>query len=242
MKIKYCRLIVQYRNIKKEAIWCISSSKYVNEMFIDLIERGVDANNIVVPQYGLAIASRGNQYFDMFPPEDEEVFIDCGAFKGDTIDAFQGWTNGKFKKIYSLEPSKRNFNQLASKYKSDARIILINAAVWNKAGKISVNEHEAGTTVGSKGNEFIDSIDIDSLGIKEKVSYIKMDIEGSEMHAIIGGKETIQRCRPKLAICVYHKPEDIIDIPSQILKWRDDYKLSLRHYCSYWWETVLYAF
>lgn len=76
---------------------------------------------------------------------------------------------------------------------------------------------------------------------KDRVSFIKMDIEGSELEAIKGCKEHIKRDKPILAICVYHKPEDIVDIPLYILSLRSDYRFMMRHYSTKNSETVLYA-
>lgn len=68
-----------------------------------------------------------------------------------------------------------------------------------------------------------------------------MDIEGSEMEALKGAENTIGKYKPRLAICVYHKPEDIIEIPLKILELNPEYKLYLRHYSYIHTETVLYA-
>lgn len=75
----------------------------------------------------------------------------------------------------------------------------------------------------------------------EKVTFIKMDIEGAELESLKGCKRTILNNKPKLAICVYHKPEDIWEIPSIILEYFSEYKLYLRHYSFAGSETVLYA-
>lgn len=68
-----------------------------------------------------------------------------------------------------------------------------------------------------------------------------MDIEGSELEALKGSREIIKRCRPKLEICVYHKKEDLVEIPAFIKELVPEYKLYVRHYSNNAGETVLYA-
>jgi len=75
----------------------------------------------------------------------------------------------------------------------------------------------------------------------EKATFIKMDIEGSELEALKGAQNQIKVNKPKLAICVYHKETDLITIPQFILSLNPDYKLYLRHYGNFSTELVLYA-
>ena len=68
-----------------------------------------------------------------------------------------------------------------------------------------------------------------------------MDIEGAELEALQGGAKLIKKNHPKLAICVYHKPEDIYTIPQLLLEYNPNYTFYLRHYSLWRSETVLYA-
>lgn len=68
-----------------------------------------------------------------------------------------------------------------------------------------------------------------------------MDIEGSELKALFGAEEIIKLQKPKLAICVYHKPEHLWEIPLYIKKILPEYKLFFRHHTSLEYETVCYA-
>lgn len=99
---------------------------------------------------------------------------------------------------------------------------------------------EGSAKVASEGNDRIEVVSLDSY-IKEKVTFIKMDIEGAELEALKGCQNTIKKYRPKLAISVYHKKEDIIEIPGYIMSLVPDYHFYLRHYSSGFAETVLYA-
>ena len=80
------------------------------------------------------------------------------------------------------------------------------------------------------------------IGCEQNISFVKMDIEGAELEALIGAKDIIKKFKPKMAISIYHKPEDIITLPSIIMEYCDDYRFMLRHYSSTLSETVLYAF
>jgi FkbM family methyltransferase len=83
---------------------------------------------------------------------------------------------------------------------------------------------------------------LDNIVHDETVTLIKMDIEGSELEALKGCARTIKRDRPRLCICVYHKPEDIYVIPLYILSLVPDYKFYIRHHFLLTTaETVLYA-
>lgn len=75
----------------------------------------------------------------------------------------------------------------------------------------------------------------------DNVTFIKMDIEGAEMEALEGAQKTIERCKPKLAISIYHKEDDLWEIPYYILKKYPWYKIYIRHYALTTNETVMYA-
>ena len=87
----------------------------------------------------------------------------------------------------------------------------------------------------------IETLTIDEMLSSEKATYIKMDIEGSELEALKGAKQTIQKHKPRLAISIYHKNNDILDIPQYILELNDSYKFYIRQYIYTPLEVVLYA-
>lgn len=87
----------------------------------------------------------------------------------------------------------------------------------------------------------IEVFKLDDLLADESPSFIKMDIEGAESEALLGAEQIIKKYHPKLAISVYHKPEDIFRIPELILNYHKNYKFYLRHYSYTNSETILYA-
>ena len=96
--------------------------------------------------------------------------------------------------------------------------------------------------IAETGETCIEVMPIDeAVDPSQRVTYIKMDVEGSELESLKGAKRTILKDRPKLAICIYHKPEDMLTLPLYIKSLVPEYKLYLRHHSGTESETVLYA-
>ena len=81
----------------------------------------------------------------------------------------------------------------------------------------------------------------DIVDPRDKVTFIKMDVEGAELESLKGAKNIILRDCPKLAICIYHKPEDLFEIPILIKEMCREYKIVIRQYADSIFETVCYA-
>ncbi len=77
--------------------------------------------------------------------------------------------------------------------------------------------------------------------IKHIPTFIKMDIESFEIQALLGASNSIMKHKPKLAIAVYHKFDDLWNIPLLLKQWVPEYKLIMRHYDSTQEETIIYA-
>lgn len=188
-----------------------------------------------------------NQYFNELTFEknsSNEVYVDCGAFNGDTIVKYKAFTNGKYKKIYAFEPDKGNLETLKNNTASFANIEIINKGIWDKDKTLSFNSSGSGSCISESGDNVIEVTTIDSIVKDDKVTFIKMDVEGSELEALHGAKETIRKNSPKLAICCYHKENDIIDLYTYIKSFDREgviYNFYLRHHSNGASETVLYA-
>lgn len=216
----------------------VGTFRYGDEAYRQLIEKGFREENILLSENKLLTWSRGNQYFDVFSPRKDEVFIDAGAFNGDTSKEFLKWAGENCKKIYALEPLNHMYQEICGMHIPKAEIL--NYAAWNRQEDLFFSENSSSSSVNDSGEVKVRGMDIDSVA-NENVTFIKMDIEGSERKALEGARQTILNCRPRLAICIYHKAEDVIEIPSYILELVPEYTFYIRHYSSHMWETVLYA-
>lgn len=206
-------------------------------MYLQLTQEGVEETHILMPKDHVLPWTRGWQYFDVFTPQNEEIFVDAGSFKGETIIDFIKWSNENYKKIYALEPLKDMYHRIQEMGVLNAEVY--NYAAWNKKDQLRFAEQGPDSRITNHGIE-VKAVDIDSI-VKDKVTFLKMDIEGSELKALEGAKNTIIKDHPRLAICIYHKPEDVIEIPAYILSLVSDYRFYIRHYHLSMSETVLYA-
>ena len=185
------------------------------------------------------------QYFDeVVKFSDEEVFVDCGGYTGDTIEAFLKAVDNKFKHIYSFEPDERNF-KILTKYveglEQKDKIKAIKAGVYYKSSVFYLQGEEMAIACTNETTDRkVEVCAIDDV-VKFAPTYIKMDIETFETYALLGAMESIIKYKPKLAISIYHKFDDLWNIPLLLKQWVSEYDLYIRHYECYQAETVVYA-
>ena len=186
------------------------------------------------------------QYFNelTFSPNTEnDVFVDCGAFDGDSVKKYVEFTDSRYKKIFAMEPLVENVSLLRKNTKDIKSLHIIEYGAWSYNTSLSFNADTSASAISETGKQQIKVTAIDNIVKDEDVTFIKMDIEGSEYEGLLGAKNTIERCYPKLAICVYHKSDDLIRIPNLIKSFNgaDVYNFYLRHHSNRLSETVLYA-
>lgn len=185
-----------------------------------------------------------NMYFiEEIKMTSKEVFIDGGAYNGDTIDKFLCRVGSKFDKIYCFEPGKEQYEQLenkVSKYNFKNKISIYNKGLFSK--NMGVGFSGIGTgfhmNINDNENEYR-VISIDECNLNPTL--IKLDVEGSELETLKGSIETLKKYKPNLAVCVYHKAVDILEIFECINNLGIKYKFYLRHHSKTINDTVLYA-
>lgn len=185
-----------------------------------------------------------NQYFDedILKPVDGEIFVDAGSFDGNDSRRFVDWTHGKYNRIYAFEPDANNYNNMIKNCADIGKLVIEPMGLLDTEKQLRFTSGNTENSMFSEeGDVLIDVVSLDNYLQGEPITFLKMDIEGSEYQALEGARRTIENYAPKLAICVYHKPEDIIEIPLKILEINSNYVFYLRHYSYLHTETVLYA-
>lgn len=193
---------------------------------------------------------------------DGEVYIDAGAYVGDTAEEFisnMKAAGKRFSHIYSFEPDPRNIELAEKRLAAYDRVDFVPKGLWSRPGVLRFKSRDGGDHIGSgfeaplAGSDWASGenelrVPVTSLDTffkdrpeTEWPTLIKMDIEGSEREALLGAADVIRRKKPRLMICAYHKPEDIYDLPQTILKIREDYRLTLWQIGESYWDLILYA-
>jgi FkbM family methyltransferase len=185
-------------------------------------------------------------YFpDFIQISNEESFVDCGAFDGDTFRLFEKKTK-VWKNYIAFEPSIKPLDEI-NKYIETHKLQNIKTfkmGVWNKKTCLSfIEENDISRIVEGKIDNAtkIEVDTIDNVCNKIPVTYIKMDLEGSELVALEGAINTIIKNKPKLAISIYHKPSDLINIYQHIKHLNLGYKFYFRIHTAVGSDAVLYA-
>lgn len=180
---------------------------------------------------------KNEPYGNFFLLNDQETFLDLGAYRGDTVKEFIDVVSS-YTKIIAVEPDKKTFSKLCENLKESADIELLNVCIGDTVGKIPFSSGFGRGSSAVKTGEFADCVTVDSILGGNEVTYIKADIEGEEVPMINGASYTIKKYKPKMRIVCYHRTGDLIDIPKAVLSIRDDYKIYLRHFPSLpAWDT-----
>ena len=234
--------------VRENALICVSTSKYYKEISDELQRKGFPKENIISYIYPSCQLYEDKQYYDDFlVPHREEIVIDGGCYRCDTIERFLKWNqNMGYGQIISFEPDKYNYAICEDiiKRKGWQNIKLIHAGLSDTNMKCSMvsNGDDTSYICPEEGNETVNLTTIDDVvGKTGKVSFIKLDVEGFELEALKGAKETIQKEHPRMAISLYHKLSDIEEIPKYITELSSEYKFYLRIYSNEYLEIVLYA-
>ena len=181
-----------------------------------------------------------------------DFILDLGGCWGDTALYFADKV-GKLGKVYSFEFNAKNLSifkrNLSLNPKLDKIIEIIELPLWSSSNNyLYIYEEGPNSQISLKpmknASKTIKTITIDDFlrfnNIK-KIDFIKMDIEGAELNALIGAKQVLIKYKPKLAISIYHNIEHFSKIPNFINSLDLNYKFYLDHFTTHKDETILFA-
>ncbi|MFA6054908.1 MAG: FkbM family methyltransferase [Thermodesulfovibrionales bacterium] len=184
---------------------------------------------------------------DLVSLSDDEIFVDCGAFDGDTIKNFLRRREASFGKVVAIEPDPANYKKLQEfipKLPAEIRgkVISFQFAVGAIRGKVPfAADGTMGSIINKNGNIMIECARLDDIFRDYLPTYVKLDIEGAEPQALIGAKRLIEQNSTVWVVCVYHQQDHLWKIPLYINSLSGDYRIFLRRYAEECWETVCYA-
>lgn len=183
---------------------------------------------------------------DLVALQRSEVFVDCGAYDGDTIRSLLRRSVVTQGNVVAFEPDPATFKQLQEYVATlpprvRSQIALHQAAVGATRSQVEFDSTGTEASVVGSGTTLVDCFPLDEVLKDEMPTYIKMDIEGSELDAIAGGRTVIKGALPVLAICVYHKFDHAWRIPAAIAELSDEFRFFLRPHHLQAWDLVCYA-
>jgi len=170
---------------------------------------------------------------------DNEIYIDAGAHHGQIIEEFIKLISSTYKHVYALEPDQNNFDLLKNKMKL-SKLTLLKNALSNKCQTTNfLNGLDYASKISTIGNNTVSSVTIDSLNISPTI--IKLHIEGHELEALEGAKQTIEKHRPITMVLADHNFDGLYNIAKYLYN-LDDYKLyfHLHDYCGN--TSIFYAY
>lgn len=230
------RLMEQHEDEIKQVYSMLADEKS-QEVFEKIVYFRMLDDSIIIPT-----EPQEKQYFEyeFYPRRNDEVFVDCGAYNGISLNTFLKENENSFSYYYGIEPDIRNFEKLRQFVEKlpkeiQQKIQLVNkAAYYETDKKVGLYELSGpGSFLSENGNAATLGVKIDDLVEAKGVSFIKMNIEGSEVNALIGAEKTITNFQPRLAIAGYHRTEDLWKIPLMICKFNAEYKIYLRSYMNH---------
>lgn len=182
------------------------------------------------------------RFFDL---TSDEIYVDAGAYRGDTIALFAESVGNCFKEIHAFEPDGENYSQMKKyvdvHFGADNRLHLYQRGLWDspKALKMLASDSNGQNNIsnhielGQDGEDhatngvMVDVTTLDQAIGDQNVSLLKLEVEGAELQALRGGRHVIRNMRPKIALSNYHRARDLIELFDEVQSFDAGYKIHL---------------
>lgn len=171
-----------------------------------------------------------------------EVYVDLGAYNGDTIDEFLNYTGGEYRRIIAFEPNEKNFLKLKKHCGDMPDVDLWRLGAYSKNTILDFNNKAGRNSAIAENGVKTRVAAVDSVLCGIAAGYVKADVEGADYETLLGMKNTLRNFKPKLNFAAYHRFEDIFRLPLLIKELNPEYKIYLRHHPYIpAWDTNIYA-
>lgn len=213
------------------------------KLFYDAVNFRLTGKTMYLTDTGGAAASLA----ELFGGQKIGVMLDGGAFKGDSAAEFIEGVHPE--KIIAVEADPKTFVKLSAYAESEERadVVPVNAALFDRDGEMEyVSSGSRGSGKDGQNHranaKTVPCQTIDTLTAGMNVDLIKLDVEGAEKSALHGAEGTITRCRPNMAVSLYHRTDDLYSLVKMIHTMLSRHKLYLRRVpCIPMWDLNLYA-
>jgi FkbM family methyltransferase len=222
---------------KADALWADDASR-------DLY-RAILRFRLTGSRDGLPAPRMEEQYFPVDIPAWKTPLrmIDVGAYDGDTVRGLVA-SRRETEAVVALEPDPGNYAKLA-RAKDEGLPFEFTAwpcGAWRKTEQLRFRRDGGeGGAIGLDGDTVIQCVALDDALPDFHPTLIKLDIEGAEPEALLGARRLIERDRPGLAVCVYHRPDHLWELPLGVAEWNLGYRFYLRSHAFSGFDLVLYA-
>lgn len=215
-------------NIKRfEEAYGMLGDDFSRRTFCDMVDYKISGK----PEYLFDCeCSVDSVYSEVLSLTEHEAYVDVGAYTGDTVREFIGYAGG-YDYIYAIEPDQKNFAKLLKNTQAYDRIDCFHLAAHEKQGNLGFSQRAGRNSAccGDCGGQ-VEANSLDSLLSGQRITYIKLDVEGQELAVLKGAGQIIRQQKPKLLVSAYHRNEDLFEIPQLLKRLREDYRVYLRHY------------
>ena len=219
-------------------------SQYKEDLSKQIIKNRLDFYKTGDCKYIDATPVSDSEYFsqEYYHITDNEVYVDCGAYDGDSIKDFINFVDGKYDKIIGFEPDSISFENLKNNVTKYSNVKIFPYASGKENGEVRFESTGTlGSSFSDSNGDIVEVKRLDDLLSNERITLIKIDVEGAEIDTLKGLRSIIISQKPKLAVCIYHMMNDVIDIPEYISSLVPEYNFIVRQHVNSILDTVLYA-
>ena len=219
-------------------------------IFTNILNYRISKDEAYLKRMNADVDNEKYQYFarELFDFRQDECFLDIGAYTGDPFDSLFDVYAGGFENYHGFEADREIYDRLLThlqeKYQSCiGKCHTYNVAAWDENTELHFEENPGSSEMKESdgfGN-IVDGRKIDEVLGNRKITFIKMDIEGAEFHALTGMQDIIRKNRPIIAMCVYHRRDDFYKLTDFVERLDSSYRFFFRQYRYTPTETVCYA-